>query len=114
MYFMVGLLDHKLLTAGLLSYFIKSNVSMYTMHKASTWNEMFDNSGSNYFFQIDQKVEKDWPFYMIDHSGKSHEVILKPGQMVLYENGLVPHGRQMELEGDYYDNLFVRYSLFKE
>ena len=60
-------------------------------------------------FQIDQKVDEEWPLTIIDHKKNRLKVYLKPGDMLLYESCKVPHGRQFPLNGDYYDNLFVRF-----
>jgi len=61
--------------------------------------------------QIDQKVDEDWPLTVIDHKGNKVEVFLKPGEMVLYEGGTVPHGRQFPFNGEYFDNLFALYTI---
>ena len=60
-------------------------------------------------FQIDQKVDEDWPLNIITHEGNSESIILKPGEMLLYESAKLPHGRQKPLRGDFYDNLFVHF-----
>ena len=44
-------------------------------------------------------------------TGNNVEIFLKPGEMVLYESAVVPHGRQFPLNGEYFDNLFVHYAL---
>ena len=59
--------------------------------------------------QIDQKVNEDWNLRIVDHSGQKHAIALKPGEMVLYESASVMHGRQVPLNGTFYDNLFVHY-----
>ena len=41
--------------------------------------------------------------------GKNVNVTLKPGEMVMYEGAVVPHGRPYPLNGDFYENLFVHY-----
>ena len=35
------------------------------------------------------------------------KIFLKPGEMLLYESATVPHGRQIPLQGEYFDNVFV-------
>ena len=59
-------------------------------------------------FQIDQKVDEEWPLTLIDHNKKRAKVYLKPGEMLLYESAKMPHGRQFPFNGDYFDNLFIR------
>ena len=34
---------------------------------------------------IDQKVDTEWPLQIQDHQGRMHELVMKPGEMVLYE-----------------------------
>ena len=60
--------------------------------------------------QIDQKVEEDWTLNVLDHEGTQQRIILKPGQMLMWESAAVPHGRQYALKGDYYDNLMVHFT----
>ena len=62
-------------------------------------------------FQIDQKVVKDWPLTLIDNEGQKKKIILKPGEMLLYESAKVPHGRQFPLEGEYYENILVHFGI---
>ena len=60
-------------------------------------------------FQIDQKVDEEWPLTVIDNKKERAKVFLKPGEMLLFESNKVPHGRQFPLNGDYFENLFVRF-----
>lgn len=64
--------------------------------------------------QIDQKVDENWPLNLVDHKGQKKSVSLKPGQMLLYESATVPHGRQIPLKGDFYDNIFIHFAPAKE
>ena len=59
--------------------------------------------------QIDQKVDEDWPLTLITHQGKKKKIIMKPGDMLLYESAKIPHGRQFPLNGEYFDNMFVHF-----
>ena len=43
-----------------------------------------------------------------DNEDQKKKIILKPGEMLLYESAKVPHGRQFPLEGEYYENVLVR------
>ena len=61
--------------------------------------------------QVDQKVDQDWPLILLDHNDKHQEIILKPGQMLFYEGTTVPHGRPYPLDGDFFDNMFVGFTL---
>ena len=46
---------------------------------------------------LGQEVEEDWPLYIKDHEGESHQVVLAPGQMVWYESARLVHGRMEHL-----------------
>ena len=58
---------------------------------------------------IAQEVEKDWPLEIEDHQGKKHQLILKPGEIILYESALLDHGRPSPLEGKKFVNVFCHY-----
>ena len=58
---------------------------------------------------VDQEVEEDWPLFIQDNRGEDHEVILKPGEMILYESARLIHGRPRPLRGHYYDNVLVHF-----
>ena len=64
-------------------------------------------------FQIDQKVDREWPLLVIDHQGARRKIYLQPGQMLLYESAKLPHGRQFPFRGDFFDNLFVHFRPWK-
>ena len=61
--------------------------------------------------QIDQKVDKHWPLLVVDNQGNKRKIFLEPGEMILYESAKMPHGRQIPLEGEFYDNLFVHFCI---
>ena len=56
-----------------------------------------------------QDVVEPWPLVIEDHDGVEHEVIMKPGEMVLYESARLVHGRPYPLQGRSYTNLFVHF-----
>lgn len=58
---------------------------------------------------VGQDVNVDWPLQIKDHSGTVHQVIMRPGDMVLYESSKNIHGRVEPLDGSYFDNIFVHY-----
>ena len=58
---------------------------------------------------IAQEVEQDWPLEIEDHQGKKHQLILKPGEIILYESALLDHGRPSPLEGKTFVNVFCHY-----
>ena len=59
--------------------------------------------------QIDQSVDEDWPLLLVDHSGQKVKVNLRPGEMLFYESAKILHGRQIPLNGTYFDNLFIHF-----
>jgi len=42
---------------------------------------------------VDQEVEQDWPLLILDHSDNEHRVVMRAGDMVLYESAKLLHGR---------------------
>ncbi len=62
-------------------------------------------------FCVDKSVVEDWALDICDHHGAWHKVYLNPGEMVLYESAICQHGRLQPLNGAFYNNLFVHYSL---
>lgn len=50
-----------------------------------------------------------WPLVIEDHDGQAHEVVLEPGQMLLYESASCPHGRPQPFDGTHYASVFVHY-----
>ena len=45
----------------------------------------------------------------MDNEGQKKMILLKPGEMLLYESAKLPHGRQFPLEGEYYQNILVHF-----
>ena len=58
---------------------------------------------------IGQKVDEDWPLYILDNRGREQVVLLQPGEMVWYESARAVHGRPQPLRGEFYDNLFIHF-----
>jgi prolyl 4-hydroxylase len=54
-------------------------------------------------------VDEPWPLVVEDRSGERHEVVLEPGQMLLYEGAKLPHSRPAPLQGRHYTSLFLHY-----
>jgi hypothetical protein len=50
-----------------------------------------------------------WPIYIEDFQGRTHEVILTPGDMLFYESSKCFHGRPKVFNGSWYSSLFVHY-----
>ena len=77
------------------------------------YNNFYEYS-HNYILQIDQKVDTEWPLTVKDHKGKKDKVYLKKGEMVIYESAKIIHGRQFPLNGDYFENLFIHFTIKKD
>jgi prolyl 4-hydroxylase len=58
---------------------------------------------------IEQDVEEEWPLQIEDNYYRSHNVFLKPGEMVFYESARLSHGRMTPLKGDSYCNIFIHF-----
>lgn len=58
---------------------------------------------------IDQEVDKDWPLVILNHDGQEERVIMKPGDMLMYESAKLIHGRPDKFVGAHYDNIFIHY-----
>lgn len=58
---------------------------------------------------IEQSVDEEWPLEIEDHRYRTHQVSMKPGDMLLYEGGRLPHGRPTPLKGDSFHNVFVHF-----
>ncbi|CAM9198984.1 unnamed protein product [Discosporangium mesarthrocarpum] len=59
---------------------------------------------------VAQEVDRDWVLFVRGHDGLDNEIIMEPGDMVLYESASVIHGRPTALEGDMFANLFLHYA----
>jgi hypothetical protein len=58
---------------------------------------------------IGQSLREEWPLLILDHSGVEQSVIMRPGDLLLYESARLVHGRPTAMKGDYYDNLFIHF-----
>lgn len=58
---------------------------------------------------VDQEVDKDWPLLILDHEDKEHKVIMRAGDMCLYESAKLLHGRPDQFVGSHYDNIFIHF-----
>jgi len=58
--------------------------------------------------QIAQDVDEPWPL-RLDVDGRHEDVLLAPGQMVLYEGAVTAHGRPTPFEGREFVNVFLHY-----
>jgi hypothetical protein len=58
---------------------------------------------------VDQQSDEPWPLLILDHDDKEHNIVMRPGDMVLYESAKLLHGRPSEFLGSHYDNIFAHY-----
>lgn len=64
---------------------------------------------SSCIINVAQDVDEDWPLEVIDREGRSINVTMEPGDMVLYESASLIHGRTFALKGKYYANIFIHF-----
>jgi predicted 2-oxoglutarate/Fe(II)-dependent dioxygenase YbiX len=50
-----------------------------------------------------------WPLVIEDHQGRAHQVVLEPGEMLLYESASCPHARPEPFRGTHYSSVFVHF-----
>ncbi|WP_390590840.1 2OG-Fe(II) oxygenase [Simiduia litorea] len=58
---------------------------------------------------VAQAVEEDWPLYIEDNYYRSHQVLLKPGDVIFYEGARLTHGRPTALQGESFANIFCHF-----
>ena len=54
-------------------------------------------------------VEVDWPLEVIGFDGKRFEIVLKPGELALYEGHALIHGRPRRFNGTLFSNAFCHF-----
>jgi prolyl 4-hydroxylase len=59
---------------------------------------------------VQENVTKDWPLTIKDVQGKRHQVVMQPGDMLLYEGAKCQHGRPMALQGNVYADVFIHFT----
>jgi hypothetical protein len=64
----------------------------------------------SFILHIDSSEDAEpWPIFIEDFHGRTHEVILTPGDMLFYESSKCFHGRPRRLNGSWYSSIFVHY-----
>ena len=58
---------------------------------------------------IDHESDAPWPLVIEDHDGVAHEIVLDPGQTLLYESATCPHSRPAPFQGEHYGSLFLHF-----
>jgi hypothetical protein len=52
---------------------------------------------------------KPWPVVIEDYDGNTNSVVLKPGDILLYESAKNFHGRPSYFQGEWYTSVFVHF-----
>lgn len=61
-------------------------------------------------YHIDSSDDSEpWPIYIEDFHGRTHEVILAPGDILFYESSKCLHGRPKAFNGSWYSSIFIHY-----
>ena len=64
----------------------------------------------SFILHIDSSEDAEpWPLFIEDFHGRTHEVVLTPGDMLFYESSKCYHGRVRPFRGTWYTSVFVHY-----
>lgn len=64
----------------------------------------------SFILHIDSSDDAEpWPLFIEDFHGRTHEVILTPGDILFYESSKCLHGRPRPFNGSWYTSVFVHY-----
>ncbi|GAX10029.1 hypothetical protein FisN_25Lh122 [Fistulifera solaris] len=64
----------------------------------------------SFILHIDSSDDAEpWPIFIEDFHGRTHEVILTPGDILFYESSKCFHGRPRKFNGSWYSSIFVHY-----
>lgn len=58
---------------------------------------------------VDQDTDEDWPLVIEDNYYRTHHIMIKPGEVILYEGGRLLHGRPIMFEGQSFANMFCHF-----
>ncbi|WP_409432246.1 prolyl hydroxylase family protein [Litorimonas sp. RW-G-Af-16] len=58
---------------------------------------------------VAQDTEVDWPLVIEDNYYRTHKIMIKPGEVILYEGGRLLHGRPISFEGKSFANMFCHF-----
>jgi len=58
---------------------------------------------------VNRDTDEPWPLCIEDGAGKRHDVVLEPGEMLLYEGARLRHGRPYPLCGASYAGIYLHY-----
>jgi hypothetical protein len=81
------------------------NHSQLTMHLDKMQTHII-----SFILHIDSSEDAEpWPIFIEDLHGRTHEVMLTPGDILFYESSKLFHGRPRRLNGSWYSSIFVHY-----
>ena len=60
---------------------------------------------------VNQNVDVEWPLVIEDHYYRKHEIVLSPGEIIIYEGAKLQHGRPQPLQGEEYANIFCHFRI---
>ena len=81
------------------------NESQLTMHVDKMQTHII-----SFILHIDSSDDAEpWPIFIEDFQGRTHEVILTPGDLLFYESSKCFHGRPRRFHGSWYSSIFVHY-----
>lgn len=64
----------------------------------------------SFILHIDSSEDSEpWPIFIEDFKGRTHEVILKRGDILFYESSKCFHGRSRKFVGSWYSSIFVHF-----
>jgi hypothetical protein len=64
----------------------------------------------SFILHIDSAPDAEpWPIFIEDFHGRTHEVVLTPGDILFYESSKCFHGRPRPFRGSWYTSVFVHY-----
>ena len=58
---------------------------------------------------VSADVDEPWPITIEDVDGNAHDIVIDPGQMLLYESAKCPHARNTPMVGRHFASVFVHY-----
>jgi hypothetical protein len=76
--------------------------------QGSSFRMHIDKKGSHsigYVLHVDRSDDcEPWPFMIEDLHGRTHEILMTPGDVIFFEAGKLMHGRPRTLHGSWYSN----------
>jgi hypothetical protein len=72
--------------------------------------DRLDTHVISFILHIDSSDDAEpWPLFIEDFHGRTHEVVLTPGDILFYESSKCFHGRVRPFHGTWYTSVFVHY-----